>query len=55
MSVGCMVNWILNFSVGMCFPMIQAAIGIYSFTIFTAITGALLALLVYILPETKPL
>lgn len=55
MSVGCMVNWILNFSVGMCFPMIQAAIGIYSFTIFTAVTGALLALLVYILPETKPL
>jgi len=49
-----MLNWILNFSVGMCFPILQSAIGIYSFTIFAGVSGLLLAVLFYMLPETKP-
>jgi len=54
MSVGCMLNWIINFSVGMGFPIVQSAIGIYSFAIFATATGILLVSLFYLLPETKP-
>jgi len=53
MSVGCMVNWIMNFSVGMFFPIMQSAIGAYSFAIFATVIGILFVPLFYLLPETK--
>jgi len=53
MSVGCMINWTMNFSVGMTFPILQGLIGIYTFVIFTAVTAVLLVVLFYIMPETK--
>ena len=52
MSFGCMTNWSFNFLVGMTFPSIQSAIGVYAFAIFAIATYAQGVFLYFKLPET---
>ena len=52
MSAVCMTNWVCNFVVGMSFPSIQSAMGVYSFLIFAVATALQAVYLYFCLPET---
>lgn len=52
MSLSCIVNWVCNFLVGLCFPTVQASLGAYTFVPF-AVVLVLTYIYVYVnLPET---
>ncbi|XP_053625183.1 solute carrier family 2, facilitated glucose transporter member 1-like isoform X2 [Plodia interpunctella] len=53
MAWGSLANWGGNFLVGMTFPSVRAALGAYSFLVFSAFTAALFVLQRIYFPETR--
>ncbi len=53
MALAAVANWGANTVVGLGFPVLQKALGNYSFVPFAAYLAFALAFTVYIVPETK--
>ncbi|XP_052084158.1 glucose transporter type 1-like isoform X2 [Mytilus californianus] len=53
MSISVLINWISNFAVGYLYPILQKAIGHYSFLPFTGFLAIFWVFLLKYLPETK--
>ena len=52
MSVGCGLNWAMNFVIGMTFPSLQSLMGPYVFFVFAVFTSVQAVFLYFCLPET---
>ena len=53
MALASMVNWAGNTAIGLFFPMVQAALGDFSFVPFSIVLGAAFAYAIVYIPETR--